>query len=144
MRADVDVSEFSETTLRFIRAAGEVYASPTFGEALRRLVAVSGQFTEQEVAEVLHDIVDIRNERVMAEFDKRIGAFDVVFIPWGAQHMPGLADALFERGFRVHSQRMIKVARYSTIFGGLFGRPARDFSAKTVARPRGVEPLLQD
>jgi uncharacterized protein YbaP (TraB family) len=121
VRADIDVSEFSELTIRFVSRVGEIYASATFNEALQKLTAIMGEFSEAEIALVMDDLVRRRNDKVLAELDRRLAEFDTVFIPWGALHMPGLEAGLKQRGFRIERQRMAVVARYETILGGLSG-----------------------
>jgi hypothetical protein len=118
--ADADVSDFSPTTVRFLGKVGEIYSSRSFDELMARLNAVGDEFTEQDLQGVFEDILYKRNSRVLAEFDKEIGAYDTVIIPWGAQHMPGLESALVQRGFRIESQQMLAVARYQTIIDRLW------------------------
>jgi hypothetical protein len=113
--ADADVSDFSPTTLRFLSKVGELYASGSFNELLTRLTAISEQFSENDLAGVFDDILNKRNARLLVEFDKRVGDYDMIILPWGAQHMPGLQAALVQRGFRIESERMLDVARYQTI-----------------------------
>ena len=114
--ADADISDFSPTTIRFLGKVGEIYASQSLSELIARLNAVGDEFPDTALKGVFEDILDKRNTRVLAEFDKRMGEYDAVVIPWGAQHMPGLEKALRERGFQIRSQRMVPLARYQTIF----------------------------
>ena len=117
--ADADVSDFSPTTIRFLGKVGELYGSSSFGELLSRLNEIGQEFTDEDLKGVFDDILNKRNTRVLAEFDKRIGEYDTIVVPWGAQHMPGLEAALRERGFAVESQRMLAIARYQTIIDRL-------------------------
>ena len=62
---------------------------------------------------------------IRAELERqgqRIGEYDTIVIPWGAQHMPGLEAALRERGFQIQSQRMLPIARYQTIIDRILNR----------------------
>lgn len=152
VRADIDVSEFTPLTLRFIGRVSEVYASRTFQEAMQKLTEVSGEFTDAEIKLVMDDLIAKRNTRVLAELDKRLANYRVVFIPWGAQHMPDLENALRERGFAIAEQRMRPIARYGTIYDALVNRGQREETVSSgdrpalarTARARGVELLLQD
>jgi hypothetical protein len=118
--ADADVSDFSPTTVRFLGKVGEIYGSQSFSELLTRLNAVGEEFSEHDLSGVFEDILTKRNARVLAEFDERVGAYDNIILPWGAQHMPGLEAALVQRGFRIQSQRMLAVAKYQTIIDRLW------------------------
>ncbi len=117
--ADADVSDFSPTTIRFLGKVGELYGSSSFSELLSRLNDIGKEFTDEDLKGVLDDILNKRNTRVLAEFDKRIGEYNTIVVPWGAQHMPGLEAALRERGFSIESQRMLAIARYQTIIDRL-------------------------
>ena len=117
--ADADVSDFSATTVRFLGKVGELYGSSSFNELLTRLNAIGDQFTEADLTGVFDDILAKRNTRLLAEFDKRIGEYETIVVPWGAQHMPGLEAAVRQRGFHVESQRMLPLAQYQTIIDRL-------------------------
>jgi len=126
VRADIDVSEFTPLTLRFIGRVSEIYGSRTFDEAMRKLTEVSGEFTDADIQLVMDDLIVKRNTRVLAELDKRLANYRVVFIPWGAQHMPDLESSLRERGFTIVEQRMRLIARYGTIYNALVKRDQRE------------------
>ena len=86
---------------------------------MTRLNAIGDQFTEADLTGVFDDILAKRNTRLLAEFDKRIGEYETIVVPWGAQHMPGLEAAVRQRGFHVESQRMLPLAQYQTIIDRL-------------------------
>jgi hypothetical protein len=125
VRADVDVSELSEPTVRFIRTVGEVYGSKNFSEALKRLSAVGNEFTDDQIKAVMEELIHKRNDKALAALDKRLADYNTVFIPWGGQHMPDFEAALKDRGFRIESQRMLPLARYQTILNALVGQTGR-------------------
>ena len=120
--ADADIADFSPTTVRFLGKVGELYGSSSFGEVLSRLNEIGKEFPEGDIKGVFDDILYKRNTRLLTEFDKRIGEYDTIVIPWGAQHMPGLEAALRERGFQIQSQRMLPIARYQTIIDRILNR----------------------
>jgi hypothetical protein len=122
VRADVDLSELSETTIRILMAIGELYASDSLGEAASRYFAMTSNFTEDDFRIFVDEIVNKRNARVLDEFDQRRSAYTTIIIPWGGLHMPGLEAALVERGFHISSQQQREVLRYETI-GRRFSQP---------------------
>lgn len=119
IRADIDVSELSPVTLRFLERVGNVYASKSNEELLRKVNAISAEFTEADMKIVMDDILAKRDAKVLAELDKQLQTFKVAYIPWGAQHMPGLEKGLIDRGFKVESRRMLPLARYQTVLDAL-------------------------
>jgi hypothetical protein len=135
VHADVDLSEFSEVTIRFLREVAGLYGSQSVVEALGHLHAVTSEFSDQEFAIVMADLIDRRNARVIAAFDSNAEAYDTVIIPWGALHMPGFERALEERGYRLVAVRSIPLVRYSTMLGGLAAqlRRATGFAAARFA-----------
>ncbi len=120
--ADIDVSELSPATTRFLEAVGTVFQSPTLAEALQRYVAVASQFTDDEVKAIMDEIVNKRNQRALSSFDKYADQYKTIYLPWGALHMPGFEDEMMKRGYRIESQRMLPIARYQTIIDALSGR----------------------
>ena len=117
--ADVDASDFSPTTIRFLKRVGDIYSSATFSEALTKLQTVGKEFTDDDMKQVWNDILYLRNTRVLSELDKQLPKYQIIYIPWGAEHMPDLESGLKDRGFKIESTRLISLARYDTIFGGL-------------------------
>ncbi len=120
--ADIDVSELSPATTRFLEAVGTIFQSPTLAEALQRYVAVASQFTDDEVKAIMAEIVNKRNQRALSSFDKYADQYKTIYLPWGALHMPGFEDEMMKRGYRIESQRMLPIARYQTIIDALSGR----------------------
>jgi hypothetical protein len=115
VNADVDASEFSDVTIRFLAAVAEVYRNESMAEFLS--AAVSGEeFTEEEYATILREIIAERDAHALARIDESLEDFDVLIVPWGAAHMPGLEAGLRQRGFEVQSLVMRRVADWRTIY----------------------------
>lgn len=115
VRADIDVSELSDVTVRILTKVGELYASDSLGQALTRYMEMTSTFTEEDFKVFFGDVVDKRNAHVLAEFDKRRANYDTIIIPWGGLHMPGLEQALIDRGFKIVSQEKRQIVKYQTI-----------------------------
>jgi hypothetical protein len=116
--ADVDVSQFSETTLDVLHELADLYGGDT-GEALRRLLRRAR--TTKDLALFKTEVVDERNDHVLSVFDAKAPTYDTIVIPWGALHMPGLEAGLLERGYRIETQRSRPVIRFETIATSLAG-----------------------
>lgn len=122
LRADVDVSDFSDVTLRFLGDIGELYASASLGEALSRFQALSNNYSEDDIKTVFDDILVRRNAHLLEAFDANAASHDAVIIPWGALHMPGLEAALTARGYVAQSHRTIRLISYATLLAALKSR----------------------
>lgn len=119
VRADIDVSELSEPTLRCLREDVQMgnaaldddpdtnAATPTCTEADRKIF--------------WDEILYTRNNKLMATFDALADKYEVFVVPWGALHMPDLQRAFEERGYRAERARMLTLARYQTVAGHVFG-----------------------
>lgn len=133
--ADVDVSELSPATLSFIEAAGSIFQSATLSEAMEKYMAITGRFTEAEIRAVMEELVKKRNEHALAAFDRHEARFKLIYLPWGALHMPDFEDRLIKRGYKAVSSRRIPIAKYETIMNGILGKPGTPVSPATARQP---------
>jgi hypothetical protein len=100
-QADVDVSEFRPATLRFLEALGLLLGSKSLPEALLVLKDPHSPLTDDSEAElVLSDILDKRNEHLIAQIEKALSTYDTIVVPWGAMHLPAIELQLQEWGFK--------------------------------------------
>jgi hypothetical protein len=99
-RADVDISTFQPLTIDFINTIGGVLANPTLENALRTLQAPDSPFHHPHADEIVqHDILANRNAHLLDEIDKALHTHDLVVVPWGALHLPGIEAELKAQGF---------------------------------------------
>jgi uncharacterized protein YbaP (TraB family) len=115
MHPDVDVSDFSDSTIRFLVAVGKVYQGGSPAQIVSRIVAVMNDFSQADIEKFYDDVIHNRNKHVLAAFDSEIAHYDSVVIPWGAMHMPDLEKQLKARGFAVESRQRLPLLRYGTI-----------------------------
>jgi hypothetical protein len=120
--ADVDIADLSPPTLKFLEQVGTIFQSASLSEAFQRYVTVASSFEEEEIANVMKEIVEKRNAKVIADFDRYAPRFQTIYMPWGALHMPDLEDQLKARGYRIESHRMLQIARYETVLDALSGK----------------------
>jgi len=100
-RADVDISTFQPLTIDFINTIGGVLANPTLENTLRTLQAPDSPFHHPHADEIVQrDILDNRNAHLLDEIDNALRTHDLVVVPWGALHLPGIEADLKARGFR--------------------------------------------
>jgi len=120
--ADVDVSSFSPTSVRFLRAVSDLYRGHSLGDVLANFTAIQKKFTPHDYQVLIGDIIDKRNRNLLGQFDAKAGSHDTIVIPWGAEHMPFLEASLRARGYHVTAQDLRRVAGYGTMLGALFHR----------------------
>ena len=80
-----------------------------------RLTALDGRYRDADVNAVFADLIDRRNAALVATLDRELAAHDVIVVPWGAEHMPGIEKALKERGFEIASRRTLTVVAYGEL-----------------------------
>jgi hypothetical protein len=122
VRADIDSSELSEQTRQFIENVGELFdAGDSFVKSFKRYSAwYEANMTPEQERDVFAEIIGKRNEAVLRHLDRALNDHDLILIPWGAMHMPGLEAGLLERGFTpAGSTRRLAIA-----FKDLFGNGA--------------------
>jgi hypothetical protein len=67
----------------------------------------------------MDELIVGRNKKALAAFDQYGGQYAVVYIPWGAAHMPDFEKQLKARGYVVKSSELRQIARYETILEAL-------------------------
>jgi len=123
--ADIDISEFSESTQELLKGAAKIWAADTTAEFMTAYAGVVETSGDPKVIEaVLDDVLNRRNDHLIGEVDRALTEFDVVVVPWGALHMPFLDEEVRKRGFKEESSRDFRLFRFGTV-----GRGVADFLA---------------
>ncbi len=101
--ADVDVSAFSRETLELLTGVGRVLGSATSTDALIAYAELSNHVGSEDptrmIAAFRHDLIDLRNDHLLGEIETSLRDYDVVVVPWGGLHLPGIEDRVRELGF---------------------------------------------
>jgi hypothetical protein len=99
--ADIDLSRFDPQTVEFLNAISRtLFSGKPLMEALTEYsVWANENMTPERVAGVMADIIDKRNEAVIASMSKSLQRYDTIIIPWGAMHMPAIEAAVVNQGF---------------------------------------------
>ena len=103
VRADVDVQNFSTSTIAMLNLVSQVYAEGLNQHTLTQLLRYSP--TDEGQAQLLDDLLVKRNQHVLGELQARLPGAGHFIIPWGAAHMAGLAQGLEQAGFHLVSTR---------------------------------------
>jgi hypothetical protein len=112
-RADVDLSQFSAKTIELLNLVSRIHAQGLTPENIREWLQ-KAQGPEM-LDRVWRDLLTLRNEHLLAELQRALSRMDVVTIPWGAAHMPGLARGLEKLNFHLAQERDYEVLRYRTL-----------------------------
>lgn len=119
INADVDVSDFSPPTVRFLSKVSALYASGSLRAVLLRFGELQKGFTPADYKTIVGDILTKRNLHLMSAFDRESPGHKIIVIPWGAEHMPQVEALLLARGYRVQSTDVRRVAGYATILAAI-------------------------
>lgn len=96
---DIDASELSEETLRFLNAIGAAIRAETLLEGLKLYVGYVETLEPQRVELIMRDILEVRNQHVLDQLSSSLDAHERFVLPWGALHMPGLEQGVLALGF---------------------------------------------
>ena len=123
--ADVDVSQFTPNTIGFLNLVMLVHGKGLTVENVMKLMQYSPppQFEEK----LLDDLVRKRNGHLLQELRDHLPQSDLIIVPWGAAHMPGISHGVQDAGFRLDETREYVVIRF---------RRAGAKSTSAGARPR--------
>lgn len=110
IRADVDVGDFSSNTIAVLKLVTRVHAEGLNSRTLSLLLQSST--TEEDQRQLLSDLLQMRNQHVLQEFFRRLSESDSFIIPWGAAHMPGLAQEIQKAGFHLVGTRDFVCIRF--------------------------------
>ena len=106
-RADVDLSQFEDSTVAFLNALGKTLLSerPLAESLVEYNSWVEENMTEEKINTVMHDILDRRNTVIIENFTRALRHYDTIIIPWGAMHMPAIEKAVLSKGFRIDEEQ---------------------------------------
>jgi hypothetical protein len=85
-------------------------------DLLGKLTNSNIKITGDEYISLRNDLLDLRTNDLIAQFDKHEGKFKKVIIPWGALHMPDIELALIKRGYIFQSEVKRELIRWDEIF----------------------------
>ena len=111
---DVDVSEFSESTLRDLNNISRCLKRWTAGDHAACLEELS-QIRSPDLNSMKEDLLNKRNARVNKALKEALPEFKHIGIPWGAAHMPGIEDDILKMGATKRSSERVCVFRWAEL-----------------------------
>jgi hypothetical protein len=130
VHGDVDLRDFSEETLAFLREVSLVLSSPDLASGLARAQELGKRFDAAASERILRDLVELRNAHLIRELEAALPDHATIVVPWGALHLPAVERALVGWGFRLGAERHYRLVRYATLASALVDRSG----------PRGPDP----
>ena len=123
VRADVDVGQFATTTIDFLNLVMLFHARGMDADTATKLMqyAEPAHFREQ----LFDDLLEKRNGRVLQEIKAQLARSEIIIVPWGAAHMPGIAKEIQKSGFR-----MVETHEYIAIRFGSAGKRTHALGGK--------------
>ena len=97
--ADIDASELSAETVRFLNSMGTALRAETFREGLLLYLHYTETVDPERIEEILREIVEVRNQYVLDQLARSLDSHEHFVVPWGALHMPGLEEGVLALGF---------------------------------------------
>jgi hypothetical protein len=115
VRADVDVGEFSASTIDFLNLIMLFHAKGATPGNIAKMMQYSPPpgFEKQ----LWEDLLVKRNAHLLGEIRSNLKTSDSIMVPWGVAHMPGLAREIEKYGFHLSETREYVVIP----FGGTQG-----------------------
>jgi hypothetical protein len=99
VRADVDVDQFSRDTIDFLNLIMLVHSKGLNSDILLKFIQYSPPPQIQE--ELFDDLLRKRNQHLLEEIQSHLAQSDNIMVPWGVAHMPEIAKAIQNEGFRL-------------------------------------------
>jgi hypothetical protein len=110
VRADVDIDQFSTNTIAVLNLAMLIH---THGlNSLNPQDLMSYTTTPDLPDELINDLLRKRNAHLLAEVRNHLTQTDYIIIPWGAAHMPGIAQGIQKEGFHLEETHDYWVIRF--------------------------------
>jgi hypothetical protein len=110
VNADIDVDEFSTNTINVLNLVLLFHAKGMNAETAMQLATYSPPPSIQQ--QLLDDLIYKRNEHLLEKLQDELLESDVIIIPWGAGHMPGIAQAIQKDGFHLTGTEDYTIIRF--------------------------------
>jgi hypothetical protein len=94
--ADVDLSDLSPITLDFVKNAMALHNQGINAQSLPALMENPPPHLLQSL---LDDLLHHRNRHLLHVLETQLAQSKTIIIPWGAAHMPGIAEGVLKMGF---------------------------------------------
>jgi hypothetical protein len=108
--ADIDVDEFSTNTINLLNLVMLFHAKGLNAETAMNLALYSPPPDVQR--QLFDDLLHKRNNHLLEKLQDELSQTNIIIVPWGAGHMPGIVEALQKDGFRLTETKDYTVIRF--------------------------------
>jgi hypothetical protein len=108
--ADVDVEQFTTSTIGFLNLVMLIHAKGLNAETVLKLMRFSPPPHYEE--QLLDDLLRKRNQHLLEELHTRLSQTEHIIVPWGVAHMPGIAAEIQKAGFRLDETQEYVAIRF--------------------------------
>jgi hypothetical protein len=113
-QADIDVAEFSESSIDLLNLATLLHSK---GFSVQILLELFQKCQTPVVAEQLQeDLLTKRNQHLLKEIKTALQDSEHIVVPWGAGHMPGIAREIQKSGFVLDESREYTVVNFRSVW----------------------------
>jgi hypothetical protein len=111
--ADVDVGQFQQGTIDFLNLVMRVQAKGMNEHTMDEMMghAAAPRFQEQ----FFEDVLRKRNQHLLKKIETQLLKSNDLIVPWGAAHMPEIAQGILKAGFRVSETREAVAIRFRSV-----------------------------
>lgn len=100
--ADVDVREFSKSSIDMLKKVLLIHSE---GVTPRTLPILQEPTTPTMRDELFADLLEKRNQHLLVVLREHLPKSDHLVVPWGAAHMPGIAEGVLAEGFTLSRRK---------------------------------------
>jgi hypothetical protein len=108
--ADVDVEQFATNTIDLLNLVMLLHSKGVNAATGMKLAQYSPPPHLEE--QLLNDLLKKRNKHLLQEIFDRLPQSDNIIVPWGAGHMPEIANEIQKSGFRLDETQEYIVIRF--------------------------------
>jgi len=110
VRADVDVGQFTTNTIDLLNMVTLIHARGVNAETILPLLNFSPPAHLEQ--QLFDDLLRKRNRHLLEEIQARLSQTEHIIVPWGAAHMPEIAQEIQRSGFRLEGTEDYVVIRF--------------------------------
>jgi len=137
-RADIDVSQFSPATIVLLNQVILIHSKGLNAENLFQLLQNSSSpMLEKQLFE---DLLTKRNQHLLQKIQAELPRSDIIIVPWGVAHMPGIAGEIQKSGFSLVQSREYDAILFRSVWNGLNSRQNETNGSKQ----RSLDPGRQE
>ena len=95
----IKTSDMSQQTISLLKKIFKSFKKNNEEDTFSKLTKSNIEISTAEYVGLRNDLLDLRTNDLLSQFDEYSNEFQKVIIPWGALHMPDIEMALIKRGY---------------------------------------------